>query len=135
MPLKIRLKPREKFVVNGAVISAGDEGAFLILQNKAALMRQSDILQLEDAKSPMRRIYFFIQMMYLEPNNEKEHYESYQEAWMDMVANTSLAEIKRSLILIHQDIMNKEFYRALKTSKAVIALEDELLSMTFEDMK
>lgn len=128
MPLKIRLKAREKFVVNGAVMSAGEEGAFLILQNKAALLRQSDIIQDQDANTPMRRVYFYVQMMYMEPKLQKQYFESYQDAWMDMVSATTLAEVKRSLILIHQDVTSGEYYRALKTCKAVIALEDELLA-------
>jgi flagellar protein FlbT len=35
MPLKLSLKPGEKFVLNGAVVQNGDRRSVLVLQNKA----------------------------------------------------------------------------------------------------
>ena len=34
MPLKLSLKPLEKFVLNGAVVTNGDKRTSLVLQNK-----------------------------------------------------------------------------------------------------
>ena len=45
MPLKLSLKPGEKLVLNGAVLTNGDKRASLIIQNKACLLRERDILQ------------------------------------------------------------------------------------------
>ena len=63
MPLKLSLKPHEKFVVNGAVMTNGDRKAEVIIQNKASILREKDILQPADAQTPLRRVYFPIQMM------------------------------------------------------------------------
>ena len=35
MPLKLSLKPGEKFVLNGAVLANGDKRTSLVIQNKA----------------------------------------------------------------------------------------------------
>ncbi len=67
MPLKLSLKPGERFVVNGAVLQNGDRRAVLLLQNKASILREKDIIQPEEANTPVRRIYFPIMMMYLDP--------------------------------------------------------------------
>ena len=45
MPLKLSLKPGEKFVLNGAVVQNGDRRGVLILQNKASVLREKDIMQ------------------------------------------------------------------------------------------
>ena len=45
MALKLTLKPGERFVVNGAVIANGDRRSSLILHNKAAILREKDIMQ------------------------------------------------------------------------------------------
>ncbi len=66
MPLKLSLKPSEKFVLNGAVITNGDKRTSLVIQNKASLLREKDIMQPEEAQTPARRIYFPIMMMYLD---------------------------------------------------------------------
>ena len=39
MPLKLSLKPGEKFVLNGAVVQNGDRRSALLLQNKASVLR------------------------------------------------------------------------------------------------
>jgi len=66
MPLKLSLKPGEKFVLNGAVLTNGDKRATLIVQNKACLLREKDIMQPDEATTPARRIYLPIMMMYLD---------------------------------------------------------------------
>ena len=66
MPLKLSLRPGEKFVVNGAVVQNGDRRAALVLQNKASVLREKDIMQPDDAETPAKRIYFPIMLMYLD---------------------------------------------------------------------
>src|SRR6185437_14352310 len=73
MPLKLSLKPQEKFVLNGAVLTNGDKRTSLVLQNKACVLREKDIMQPEDASTPARRIYFPIMMMYLDPDDSERH--------------------------------------------------------------
>ena len=43
VPLKLSLKPGEKFVLNGAVVQNGDRRGVLILQNKASVLREKDM--------------------------------------------------------------------------------------------
>jgi len=40
MPLKLSLKPGEKFVLNGAVLANGDKRTSLVIQNKACVLRE-----------------------------------------------------------------------------------------------
>ena len=47
MPLKLSLKPGEKFVLNGAVLANGDKRTSLVIQNKACVLREKDILRFE----------------------------------------------------------------------------------------
>ena len=60
MPLKLSLKPGEKFVLNGAVLANGDKRTSLVIQNKACVLREKDIMQPKDAKTPARLIYLAI---------------------------------------------------------------------------
>ena len=49
MALKITLKPSEKFVINGAVVVNGDRRTSLLIQNKASILREKDVLQPDEA--------------------------------------------------------------------------------------
>ena len=47
MPLKLSLKPGETFVVNGAVVRNGERRGILLLENRARVLREKDIMQPE----------------------------------------------------------------------------------------
>ena len=65
MPLKLNVKPGEKFIVNGAAMVVGKKGASLVLQNEATTLLGKNIIQEEHANTPPRQIYFSILVMYL----------------------------------------------------------------------
>ena len=75
LPLKLSLKPGEKFVLNGAVVQNGDRRTVLLLQNKASVLREKDIMQPEEVVTPARMIYFPIMMMYLDEPGALRHYD------------------------------------------------------------
>src|SRR5271170_1969240 len=77
MPLKLSLKPQEKFVLNGAVMTNGDKRASLVLQNKACVLREKDIMQPSEATTPARRIYVPIMMMYLDEDATEQYYNEF----------------------------------------------------------
>ena len=67
MALKIVLKPNEKMIVGGAVITNGStKNTDLIIENNVPVLRQKNILSQKDATSPCSRIYFLIQLMYID---------------------------------------------------------------------
>ena len=128
MPLKLRLKSGEKFVINGAVITAGEDGASLILQNRASILRGGDIMQEHEANTPTRKIYFYIMLLYLEPQHSDKYMPLFIEYMGQLASATTLVEVKRSLMFIYQDVATGQYYRALKTCKALITLETALLN-------
>src|SRR6476660_9159800 len=77
MPLKLSLKPGEKFVLNGAVVQNGDRRGVLVLQNKASVLREKDIMQQDEANTPARRIYFPVMMMYLDEAGAERYYDEF----------------------------------------------------------
>jgi flagellar protein FlbT len=127
LPLKLSLKPGERFVLNGAVVQNGDRRGVLILQNKASVLREKDILQEDEATSPARRIYFPVMMMYLdEPNAEKYHDEFVRRLseFMSVIQN---AQILGDCVSISRHTMAREYYKALMLSRKLIEYEDERL--------
>lgn len=129
MSLKIDLKAGEKFIVNGAVMVAGKSGASLILQNQATFMRAKDIMQEHEANTPAKRIYFVIMLMYIDPEGHDDYYSRFAGLIDDYLANTSLAEVRRALMGILQQVNMKRFYQALKLCKSLIQFESKLLEV------
>ena len=128
MPLKVNIKPGEKFVVNGAVMVAGNKGASLILQNEATILLGKDIMQESDADTPAKRIYFMILLMYLDDEDRRKYYPPFMRLIEEFMEATTFNEVRKTLLHIVQDVNASKFYRALKTCKALIGYETEVLA-------
>ncbi len=128
MPLKLSLKPGEKFVVNGAVVTNGDRRSSLIIQNKASILRERDVLQPNEVNTPSRRIYFPVMMMYLDQDNSSSYYDEFalrMTEFMSVIRNPSaLADC----VAVSKDVMAGQYYKALLKCRKLFAFEEERLS-------
>lgn len=124
MPLKLSLKPGEKFVLNGAVVQNGDRRTTLVLQNKASVLREKDIMQQEEANSPARRIYFPMMMMYLDEVGANRYYDEFAERLTEFMGAIRNAEILADCVAISKHTMAREYYRALMLCRKLIEYED-----------
>lgn len=127
MPLKLSLRPGERFVVNGAVVQNGDRRGALILQNKASVLREKDIMQPEDANSPARRIYFPVMLMYLDQAESEDVYGEFARRLAEFMGAVRHPEVLAECVSVSRDVMAGDFYRALMRCRKIIAYEDERL--------
>jgi flagellar protein FlbT len=127
MPLKLSLKPGEKFVLNGAVVQNGDRRSALLLQNKASVLREKDIMQPEEANSPSRRIYFPVMMMYLDQAGEERYNDEFVQRLSEFMGALRNPDILADCVNISRYVMIKEYYKALVLCRKLIEYEDERL--------
>jgi flagellar protein FlbT len=123
--LKINLKPHERLIVGGAVISNGNSKSELIIENGVPVLREKDILREKDAHTPCKRIYFTIQLMYVD---EKDLVEKHDIYWtlVKEVAKAAPSTV-RLIGQISEDILNNRYYQALKLAKKLIEYEEEAM--------
>lgn len=124
MALKIKLKPHERVIVGGAVIANGDTKCDLIIENEVPVLRDKDILREKDADTPSKRIYFVVQLMYVDGKNAVEKHNIYWSLVKDFVEAAPrtadmLAEISRLII-------EGKYYPALKLARKLIEYEEEV---------
>lgn len=125
MPLKIVLKPGEKIIVNQAVIENGGEKSQLIVQNRAVVLRERDIMTEAKATSPARRIYFLVQMLYLFPEKARVYQEKFNDLLRDFVrAVPSATPIAAD---IGDCLLQGNKYAALKKCRRLMEYEQEVL--------
>jgi len=125
MALKITLKPNERIIIDGAVITNGRVSAQLIVENNVPILRQKDILTEATADTPCRRIYLVIQLMYVDEENLSAYHKTYWSLVKDLIkaAPSTLPYIDR----ISDLILNSRYYQALKVTRKLIAYEEEAL--------
>ena len=65
--LKISLKPNEKIYINGAVVKV-DRKMTVEFLNDVQFLLESHVLQADEATTPLRQLYFIIQVMLINPS-------------------------------------------------------------------
>jgi len=98
----------------------------LIIENNVPVLREKDILKERNADSPARRIYFVIQLMYLDENNLPFHHQLYWGLVREFLraAPSTMDLIKK----ISAYILNAQYYKALKLVRKLIDYERSLIS-------
>jgi flagellar protein FlbT len=127
LPLKLSLKPGEKFVLNGAVVQNGDRRGVLILQNKASVLREKDIMQAEDASTPARRIYFPVMMMYLDEPGASRYYDEFVQRLSEFMGVIRNPQVLTECVNVSKHCMAREYYKALMLCRKLIEYEDQRL--------
>lgn len=127
MALKLSLKPGERFVLNGAVVQNGDRRGVLILQNKASVLREKDIMQAEDATSPARHIYFPVMMMYLDEANASRFYDEFVRRLSEFMGVVRNPEVLADCVTTSKHVLAREYYKALMAARKLIDYEDSRL--------
>ncbi len=128
MPLKIRLKAHEKILLGNVVITNGDRPAEFQVANKVSVLREKDIMQEEDASTPARKLYFLVQLMYMDSNN----LVSYHAQYWELVSGIIMAapSTKPFLEEISELLLAQDYYQALKAARRLIQYEASLLVPT-----
>ena len=130
MALKITLKPDEKMIIDGAVIRNGKDRCSLYIENNVPILRRKDIMTDAEANTPGRRIYFVIQLMYVDSQNLQLHHKNYWQLVQDFI---QAAPSVLSLIdAINELILDGQYYQALKLARNLIDYEKEAVQHAFE---
>jgi len=124
MPLKVELKPFERIIIGQSVVTNSDTRAKFLIDGKAPILREKDILTAETANTPVKRLYLCIQMMYLEDDIPK-----YQDLYMCFVKDLleAVPRFRRSIETASNLILAGSLYNSLKEIQKLIEQEAELL--------
>jgi len=121
MALKIKLKPHERLIIGGAVVANGDTKCDLIIENEVPVLRDRDILREKETTTPCKRVYFIIQLMYVDGKNLVEKHNIYWSLVKDLVEAAPSTTDK--LAEISSLIIEGKYYPALKLARKLMEYE------------
>ena len=128
--LVLKLGPRERVLVNGAVIENGDRRSRLsILTPNANILRLRDAVSPEEANTPVRRVCYVAQLA-LSGDAEAVEARSQLLRGIEQLAQALLDAASQDL-LAQARLATREgdFYRALKRLRSLLPLEERLLAI------
>jgi flagellar protein FlbT len=128
--LAVKLKPGERLVVNGAVLCNGKSRNTLYFANTASILREKDVMQIEEATSPVARAYYLIQLMMLNADDLNIYQPTYEKLMTELVRAFSNPAMKQKLAESGQWVLSGDYYKALVALRPVRDYEAALLSRT-----
>ncbi|BCM21466.1 flagellar biosynthesis repressor FlbT [Mesorhizobium sp. J8] len=124
--LKISLKPNEKIYINGAVIRV-DRKVTIELMNDVQFLLESHVIQADQASTPLRQLYFIVQIMLINPAGAAEARDMFRRSLPMLIASFDNQDICNSLKQIDRMVGEDEIYEALKAIRALYPLERKAL--------
>lgn len=125
--LRITLKPGEKIYVNGAVIRP-DRKVSLEFLNDVQFLLENHVMQPEAATTPLRQLYFIIQMILMSPQDAGEARAMFRNSLPRLIASFESDAIKANLKQIDQLVVEGQVYEAMRLLRTLFAREDAILS-------
>ncbi len=127
--LVLKLGPKERVLVNGAVIENGDRrGRLNILTPNANILRLRDAIHPEDANTPVRRVCYVLQLI-LSGDAEFEEAKHQALRGIEQLSQVLVDDDSKTLLNTATERLNQEsVYPALKALRGLLPREDRLLA-------
>ena len=120
--MNITLRAGERIYINGAVLRV-DRKATLELMNDATFLLETHVMQAKDATTPLRQIYFVVQVMLMDPVSAKATAQLAAALIDKALQAFDNAQIHQGLVTVSDLIARARYFEAMKSIRALYPLE------------
>lgn len=127
--LVLKLAPKERVLVNGAVIENGDRrGRISIVTPNANILRLRDAIHPEEANTPVRRVCYIAQLVLSGDAAPEEAKLQLLRGIEQLSQVLTDADSRQQLGIASHSIMDGQFYQALRAMRSLLPREERLLA-------
>jgi len=126
--LKITLRPGERVVVNGCVLRNGSRRQSITVENRADIVRESDLLDAKSQATPVSKVYFMLQNALINPASREEIVPMIQSGLAGL-ATCFGADMRSRIMQAANNVSIEDYYKAMSELRPVLKYEAELLAM------
>ncbi len=126
--MHISLRAGEKIYINGAVLRA-DRKVSLELLNDATFLLESHVMKVEDATTPLRQLYFIVQIMLMTPTDTATAHDMFEESVRMIIAICEQPALLAGLRGAKALIDSNRVFEALKAIRMLFPIEAEILAV------
>ncbi|AIQ89854.1 flagellar biosynthesis repressor FlbT [Methylobacterium oryzae] len=121
--INLSLRGQERIFINGAVLRV-DRKVTIELLNDATFLLEAHVLQVEQAKTPLRQLYFIAQAMLIDPSNAgqvRQAYDKVEQAILDQTPDRPVV----AALAAARDLLNRgRPFEVLRMLRGVFEPED-----------
>ncbi|MCB1439075.1 MAG: flagellar biosynthesis repressor FlbT [Nitratireductor sp.] len=120
--MKIYLRPNERIFINGAVIRT-DRKVSLELMNDATFLLENHVLQKEDANTPLKQLYYVVQLMLMDPAIAGDARGVFKEMVANLLGTLENRDLIEGVKSVDIDVSTGKAFQALKTIRGLYDIE------------
>lgn len=129
--MHITLRANEKIFINGAVLKV-DRKTSIELMNDAVFLLEAHVIHERDATTPLRQLYYIVQLMLMEPGERFENKAMFQQQIAAMQAVYVEPAILDGLVKVGAMVSKARHFEALKMIRSLLPVEDRLTGRDVE---
>lgn len=124
--MHISLRAGEKFYINGAVLRV-DRKVSIELLNDATFLLEAHVMNVDDVTTPLRQLYFIVQIMLMNPADTPAAHQMFAEALATNRRNFEDEIILAGLDNAERLVGENRKFEALKAIRSLLPIEAEAL--------
>ncbi|MEM7288881.1 MAG: flagellar biosynthesis repressor FlbT [Pseudomonadota bacterium] len=125
--IRLYLKANEKIFINGAVLQVDRKVAFDLL-NDATFLLENHVMQKEQADTPLKQLYFVVQLMMMHPSDRENTYKMFSGMIENLLENLETVDLISGVKDVDVDVRTGKEFNALKTLRNLFPIEEEILN-------
>ncbi len=125
--MNISLKAGDKIYINGAVLRT-DRKVTIELLNNVTFLLSSHVLQVDQASTPLRQLYFVVQTILMDPGSADTVQDMMNDMFRSLFRSFKDRDIIFGLLAIQERILAGYPFEALKTLRGLFPLEDMIIA-------
>ena len=128
--LLISLKPNEKFLVNGALLSNGPKRGQICVEGEGInVLRLSDVIHPDDVRTPVTRLYSAIQTLLSGDTSGDEVSDDIESQYRTLSTVFEGTKLDEMLFKSYKAWVDGRIYSSLCRLKPLLPIEAELLGL------
>ncbi|WP_166417916.1 flagellar biosynthesis repressor FlbT [Cochlodiniinecator piscidefendens] len=128
--LVLKLSPKERVLINGAVIENGDRRSrLLIITPNANILRLRDAIHPEEVNTPVRRVCYVAQLILSGDADIQDAHKQLLTGIEQLSQVLTDIDSREKLNEATQAVLSEQYYQALKALRVLLPREERLLAV------
>jgi len=123
--MRFSLKAGERIFINGAVLTVSQK-VTLSLLNEARFLLESHVLQLSEATTPMRQLYFVVQSLLINPQEADKVMGAFKKLHESLIQSAADDHIRETLANAGELVVKNRTFEALKIIRTLFEPDHSL---------
>jgi len=125
--MHISLRAGEKLYINGAVVRVDRKVSFELL-NDATFLLEAHVMRVEEANTPLRQLYFIVQVILMNPGDAAAAQEMFKESVRRTIDTFDHDEVLIGLKNAAHLVQMNRIFDALRTIRNLFQIESDIMN-------